>query len=64
MTDAEIKDRIRQQLLNGVELSSVLPTAPGQGSRLTLCVAPAHHCAACVFAYLFNRWFGNVLARW
>jgi hypothetical protein len=47
MTDVEIKDRIRQQLMNGVEISSVLPTAPGQASRLTLCVAPAHRCAAC-----------------
>jgi len=47
MTDGEIKDRIRQQLMSGVEISSALPTAPGQGSRLRLCVAPAHRCAAC-----------------
>jgi hypothetical protein len=47
MTDTEIKDRIRQQLMSGVEISSALPTAPGQGSLLRLCVAPAHRCAAC-----------------
>ncbi len=47
MTDTEIKDRIRQQLRNGVELPSVLPTVPGQSRGLTLCVAPTHHCAAC-----------------
>ena len=47
MTDVEIKDRIRQQLMNGVEISSTLPIAPGQTARLRLCVAPAHRCAAC-----------------
>ena len=47
MTDTEIKERIRQRLMNGIELSSALPTAPGQDSRLTYCVALGHRCAAC-----------------
>src|SRR6516225_9088703 len=47
LTDVEIKDRIRQQLIIGVDISSALSTAPGQASRLTYCVTPAHRCAAC-----------------
>ena len=47
MTDVEIKNRIRQQLLSGIDISSALPSVPGQTSHVTVCVTLSHHCAAC-----------------
>ena len=50
MTGSEIKDRIRQLLKSGIQITQGLPTAPGEAktnATFGMCSIPSHRCAAC-----------------
>jgi len=50
MTENEIKNRIRQLLKSGVQISLGLPSASGEAkvvANLSPCSIPSHRCLAC-----------------